>query len=243
MTLEELQALVTRAGEVWTSDGRFCLAGITRANVLEVCRRDGLPARETTFSLTDVYNAAEAFVTQEGFGKDVVGLPVDETVAPLQPDADTGEIVSPLAAFLTHAALEAGDGAAVAEQGDAPGLPGRRPLLQGGGAGVGQRRRGLPPSFTRACSPSSPALAWRNHTRSPTARSSAAGPRSGVCTSPAPSAPSSRSPGGYVGTGSRSGPAGPEATQPPPATVTSPGPGRRVTASAKSAAGAGSKES
>ncbi len=55
--------LVTRAGEVWTSDGRFCLAGITRANVLEVCRANGIPARETTFSLTDVYNAAEAFVT------------------------------------------------------------------------------------------------------------------------------------------------------------------------------------
>jgi len=55
--------IVTRDGEVWTSDGRFCLAGITRANVLEVCRRSGIPARETTFSLTDVYSAAEAFVT------------------------------------------------------------------------------------------------------------------------------------------------------------------------------------
>jgi branched-chain amino acid aminotransferase len=55
--------IVTRSGEVWTSDGRFCLAGITRANVLEVARGAGIPARETTFSLTDVYNAAEAFVT------------------------------------------------------------------------------------------------------------------------------------------------------------------------------------
>jgi branched-chain amino acid aminotransferase len=55
--------LVTRDGEVWTSDGRFCLPGITRANVLEVCRAHGVPARETTFSLTDVYAAAEAFVT------------------------------------------------------------------------------------------------------------------------------------------------------------------------------------
>ena len=55
--------IVTRDGEVWTSDGRFCLAGITRANVLEVCRNNGIPARETTFSLTDVYSAAEAFVT------------------------------------------------------------------------------------------------------------------------------------------------------------------------------------
>src|SRR5881227_803872 len=37
--------------EVWTSDGRYCLAGITRANVLEICRADAIPARETTFSL------------------------------------------------------------------------------------------------------------------------------------------------------------------------------------------------
>lgn len=55
--------IVTRDGEVWTSDGRFCLAGITRANVLEVAGRAGITARERTFSLTDVYNAAEAFVT------------------------------------------------------------------------------------------------------------------------------------------------------------------------------------
>ena len=55
--------IVTRAGEVWTSDGRFCLGGITRRNVLDVCAQDGIVAKETTFSLTDVYNAAEAFVT------------------------------------------------------------------------------------------------------------------------------------------------------------------------------------
>ncbi|RYP86081.1 aminotransferase class IV [Nocardioides guangzhouensis] len=55
--------IVTRDGEVWTSDGRFCLGGITRGNVLEVCRASDIPARETTFSLTDVYSASEAFVT------------------------------------------------------------------------------------------------------------------------------------------------------------------------------------
>jgi branched-chain amino acid aminotransferase len=49
--------------EVLTSDGRYCLAGITRANVLAICRANGIPARETTFSLTDVYGAREAFVT------------------------------------------------------------------------------------------------------------------------------------------------------------------------------------
>ena len=51
------------APEVLTSDGRHCLAGITRANVLDICRANGIPARETTFSLTDVYAAREAFVT------------------------------------------------------------------------------------------------------------------------------------------------------------------------------------
>jgi branched-chain amino acid aminotransferase len=55
--------IVTAAGEVLTSDGRYTLAGITRANVLDICRANGIPARETTFSLTDVYSAAEAFVT------------------------------------------------------------------------------------------------------------------------------------------------------------------------------------
>jgi branched-chain amino acid aminotransferase len=51
------------APEVITSDGRYCLAGITRANVLELCRDHGIPARQTAFSLTDVYAAREAFVT------------------------------------------------------------------------------------------------------------------------------------------------------------------------------------
>ncbi len=55
--------IVTPEEEVWTSDGRFCLGGITRGNVLDVCRSNAIPARETTFSLTDVYSASEAFVT------------------------------------------------------------------------------------------------------------------------------------------------------------------------------------
>ena len=49
--------------EVWTSDGRFTLGGITRRNVLRLCRANGITARETTFSLTDVYSSREAFVT------------------------------------------------------------------------------------------------------------------------------------------------------------------------------------
>ena len=84
---------------------------------------------------TRTVNAAESFVSIEGFGRDAVALPVDELGQaltqspasqgldlnqPLQdipvPDAETGETLSPLAAFLTHAALEAGDNQARAGQ-------------------------------------------------------------------------------------------------------------------------------
>lgn len=49
--------------EVWTSDGRFCLGGITRGNVVAMARHHGITTHEKTFSLTDVYSAQEAFVT------------------------------------------------------------------------------------------------------------------------------------------------------------------------------------
>lgn len=66
-TCNSTHFFVVRAGdtgpEVWTSDGRFCLGGITRSNVLRVCSDAGITARETTFSLTDVYGASEAFCT------------------------------------------------------------------------------------------------------------------------------------------------------------------------------------
>ncbi|MGJ7485100.1 UvrD-helicase domain-containing protein [Variovorax sp. LT2P21] len=86
-------------------------------------------------NLEELVNAAESFVTQEGFGRDAVALPVDElrqspasqgldpnrpvldeVIEPLAPDAETGETLSPLAAFLTHAALESGDNQAQAGQ-------------------------------------------------------------------------------------------------------------------------------
>ncbi len=126
--------------------------------------------KERLENLEELVNAAEAFVTQEGFGKDAVALPVDEIAgaagifggeagraefttpgaeivedgraiarlpalsegeagawsspvaglsvagAGVAPDPTTGEIMSPLAAFLTHASLEAGDNQAQAGQ-------------------------------------------------------------------------------------------------------------------------------
>ena len=62
-TCNSTHFFIVSGDEVLTSDGRYCLAGITRANVLELCRANRIAARETTFSLTDVYSAQEAFVT------------------------------------------------------------------------------------------------------------------------------------------------------------------------------------
>ena len=54
---------MVRRGEVWTSTGDYCLGGITRANVIALCREAGIPVFEKSFSLTDTYGADEAFVT------------------------------------------------------------------------------------------------------------------------------------------------------------------------------------
>jgi branched-chain amino acid aminotransferase len=62
-TCNSTHFFVVRDGEVWTSTGMYCLAGITRANVLRVCDRAGIPNQQRTFSLTEVYSADEAFVT------------------------------------------------------------------------------------------------------------------------------------------------------------------------------------
>jgi len=62
-TCNSTHFFIVRKGEVWTSTGQFCLGGITRGNVLAICRDAGIPAFEKSFSLTDVYGADEAFVT------------------------------------------------------------------------------------------------------------------------------------------------------------------------------------
>ncbi len=62
-TCNSTHFFIVRGDEVWTSSGRYCLGGITRGNVLRLCRDNAIPAHEKDFSLTDVYGADEAFVT------------------------------------------------------------------------------------------------------------------------------------------------------------------------------------
>ena len=62
-TCNSTHFFIVRDGEVWTSPPEYCLGGITRGNILKVCREAGIPAFEKRFSLFDVYSADEAFLT------------------------------------------------------------------------------------------------------------------------------------------------------------------------------------
>ncbi|MEM1133777.1 MAG: aminotransferase class IV [Pseudomonadota bacterium] len=62
-TCNSTHFFIVRDGEVWTSPPEYCLGGITRSNILQVCREAGIPAFEKRFSLFDVYSTDEAFLT------------------------------------------------------------------------------------------------------------------------------------------------------------------------------------
>ncbi|MEO0916286.1 MAG: aminotransferase class IV [Pseudomonadota bacterium] len=54
---------IVRRGEVWTSTGDYCMNGVTRAKVIEVCRKADIPIFEKNYSLYEAYGADEAFLT------------------------------------------------------------------------------------------------------------------------------------------------------------------------------------
>lgn len=54
---------IVRKGAVWTSTGDYCMNGITRQKVIDVCRAEGIPVFERNYSLVDTYGADEAFLT------------------------------------------------------------------------------------------------------------------------------------------------------------------------------------
>ena len=54
---------IVKKDEVWTSTGDYCMNGITRQKVIDICRSDGIPVYEKNFSLVDTYSAEEAFLT------------------------------------------------------------------------------------------------------------------------------------------------------------------------------------
>jgi len=62
-TCNSTHFFIVREGEVWTSSGDYCLDGITRRNVINLCKANDIPVFEKNFSVMQSYSADEAFVT------------------------------------------------------------------------------------------------------------------------------------------------------------------------------------
>ena len=54
---------IVKKGAVWTSTGDYCMNGITRQKVIDLCLANDIPVFERNYSLVDAYSADEAFLT------------------------------------------------------------------------------------------------------------------------------------------------------------------------------------
>ena len=54
---------IVRRGEVWTSKPDYCMNGVTRQKVIDLCRENDIPVFEKNYSLYEAYGADEAFLT------------------------------------------------------------------------------------------------------------------------------------------------------------------------------------
>jgi branched-chain amino acid aminotransferase len=62
-TCNSTHFFIVKKDAVWTSSGDYCLGGITRGVVIQLCEENNIPVYQKNFSLSDVYSAEEAFVT------------------------------------------------------------------------------------------------------------------------------------------------------------------------------------
>jgi len=91
-TCNSTHFFIVKKGEVWTSSGDYCLDGITRGVVIDLCKANNIPVYQKNFSLTDVYRADEAFVTGTFAGL----APVSEIDGRIIGDGERGPVVASL---------------------------------------------------------------------------------------------------------------------------------------------------
>ncbi|HIE64180.1 MAG: aminotransferase class IV [Methanobacteriota archaeon] len=94
-TCNSTHFFIVTNGEVWTSTGEYCLDGITRQKILDICAGKGIPHYERDFTIEDVHNANEAFVTGTFAGL----TPVIEFDGKLMSQGRRGEMVERLQNF------------------------------------------------------------------------------------------------------------------------------------------------
>ena len=86
-TTNACNLFIVRKGEVWTSTGDYCMNGVTRQKVIDLCRAHDIPVFEKNYSLVDAYGADEAFLTGT-FGAqtpvaEIDGKPIGDGERPL----------------------------------------------------------------------------------------------------------------------------------------------------------------
>ena len=62
-TTNSCNFFIVKNNQVWTSTGDYCMNGVTRQNIINLCKENDIPIYEKNFSLVDVYSANEAFIT------------------------------------------------------------------------------------------------------------------------------------------------------------------------------------
>ena len=62
-TCNSTHFFMVKDNSVLTSTGDFCLHGVTRQNIIDICKTKSIPIYEKNFTLSDVYSSDEAFVT------------------------------------------------------------------------------------------------------------------------------------------------------------------------------------
>lgn len=73
-TTNACNLFVVKKGQVWTSTGDYCMNGITRQKVIDLCRANDIPVFERNFSLVDTYSADEVFLTGTFGAQTPVGI-------------------------------------------------------------------------------------------------------------------------------------------------------------------------
>ena len=62
-TCNSTNLFIVRNDEVWTSKGVYCLKGVTRGNIIRICKEYKIKIHEKDFSYEKLYSADEVFVT------------------------------------------------------------------------------------------------------------------------------------------------------------------------------------
>ena len=95
-TTNSCNFFIVKKNEVWTSTGDYCMNGITRLKIIELCKNNNIPIFQKNFSLVDVYSSQEAFITGtlgsltqvlsidgRSIGNENIGWPVSEKLREL----------------------------------------------------------------------------------------------------------------------------------------------------------------